>query len=250
MLLAADIGNTTVSFGVFSGNELVFSKKISSEKQADYSHYLFKINEILSEYKEINKCIISSVVPELTDKIALAVKTVTAIEPIFAGAENHCGFNTDILPVCEIGSDLVAASVGATEKYGVPCLVADLGTATKILVIDKDKKFLGCTIAPGMKISLDALFNGASLLSETELSKPQRHVGRNTTECIQSGVVNGTAAMIDGMFRRITKETQFQNPFLIVTGGNGKFVADCFEEKIIFDENLVLYGLKAIAEGS
>lgn len=254
MLLAIDIGNTSITLGFYKGDELLFVSKMLTDKSKcsmEYSENLLGIlgrNKISA--KDFDTCVLSSVVPCLTDIIANAVHKLMGIMPILVGEENHGNFKTDILPISQIGSDLIAGSVGANAKYQLPCLVADLGTATKILVIDGDGKFRGCTIAPGIKISLDALSNGTALLPEISLSKPQSCVGTNTVECMQSGIVFGTAAMLDGMFRRISEEMSFKNPTLIITGGYSKGIAECCESDVIYDENLLLHGLKVISENA
>ncbi|MBR3095865.1 MAG: type III pantothenate kinase, partial [Clostridia bacterium] len=115
----------------------------------------------------------------------------------------HDGFVTDVIPVSQVGADLITAAVAAKAKYPLPCLVADLGTATKIIAIDKDGKFLGCTIAPGVKISLNALASGTALLPAISFTMPEKAIGTDTIECMQSGLVFGTAAMLDGMVQRM-----------------------------------------------
>ena len=129
----------------------------------------------------------------------------------------------------------------------MPCLVADLGTATKIIVVDRDGKFVGCTISPGVKISMDALAAKASLLPSVSFKAPKKAVGANTAECIQSGVVFGTAAMLDGLIRRISNELSLENATVVATGGYSKGIIPCCETEIIYDENLILDGLFEIS---
>lgn len=252
MLLAIDIGNTSISLGFYKGDELAFVSRLLSDTQKSSDEYANELLDILKSNhaapETVTDCILSSVVPSLTDTVTQAVKTATGASLLLAGEENYGEFKVDILPVSQIGTDLIAGSVGAIAKYPLPCLVADLGTATKILVIDEEGKFRGCTISPGVKISLDALTNGAALLPEIDFSKPNRCVGTNTAECMQSGIVYGTAAMLDGMLERIKDEMKFGNPSIIATGGYSKGIVSCCKTEIIYDENLVLDGLKVICE--
>lgn len=136
------------------------------------------------------------------------------------------------------------------KKYPLPCLVIDLGTASKILAIDSDGYFLGCAIAPGVKLSLDALAEGAALLPSISFTKPAHAVGTNTAECMQSGSVFGTAAMLDGMTKRMLSELGVKKAAIVATGGLAKGIVTCCETEIIYDENLILDGIKAIYDES
>ena len=147
-----------------------------------------------------------------------------------------------------IGADIIAVSVGAIKKYKLPCLIADLGTATKIVAIDKDGYFRGCTISPGVKISLDALAKKASLLPDISFAKPERVIGENTVECMQSGIVFGTAAMLDGLIKRMKAELGGGDVTVVATGGFSGLIAA--ESKSInkVDKHLTLDGLRLIYE--
>ena len=189
----------------------------------------------------------SCVVPEIEDSVIRAVKMITGKKPAIVGAENHGSFKIDILPVSAVGADLICAAVAAKAKYPLPCLVADLGTATKIIVVDRDGRFVGCTISPGVKISMDALAAKASLLPSVSFKAPKKAVGANTAECIQSGVVFGTAAMLDGLIRRISNELSLKNATVVATGGYSRGIIPCCETEIIYDENLIFDGLLEIS---
>lgn len=247
MLLAIDIGNTNITLGAYKDGSLLFVSRMYTSRHKTSDEFAAKLLEIFRLYEvaasDFSGFVISCVVPEIEGSITRAVKLITGKEPIIVG-EKHCGnFDVDILPVSAIGADLIAAAVAAKAKYPLPCLVADLGTATKIVAVDKNGKFVGCTISPGVKISMDALAEHASLLPPVSFTTPQRAVGTNTVECIQSGVVFGTAAMLDGLTRRIIRELSFENATIVATGGYSRGIIPCCEEKIIYDENLILDGL-------
>ena len=252
MLLTIDIGNTSIKLGAYKNDELLFTDRIATDKDGFCAGYSLKLIDFFErngvDAADFSAVIISSVVPELTTEIAIAVDITICKKPIIVGGRYNGNLRVDILPVSELGADLIAASVGAIEKYPLPCLVADLGTATKILVIDKEGVFRGCTISPGVKISLEALSEKTSLLPEISLEKPERAIGENTVECMQSGIVYGTAAMLDGLIARIKKELGEGEVTVVATGGYGKTISECCETDMIYDENLLLDGLRVIYE--
>lgn len=250
MILTVDIGNTSISMGAYKNGCLIFTARMHTSRKMNADEYAIKLLDIINLYgidaQGFQGVIISSVVPEITDYFSLAVTKITGKEPLLVGEKHHGGLKVEILPVSYLGTDLIAASVGAIKKYPLPCLVADLGTATKILVIDKEGCFRGCTISPGVKISLDALAKNTSLLPGISLSKPEKAIGENTVECMQSGIVYGTAAMLDGLIRRIKNELSENNVTVVATGGYSKTITECCETKMLYDENLLLDGLAEI----
>ncbi len=252
MLLCIDMGNTNITLGCYKNDELLFVSRMYTAKQKSSDEYAIELLDIFNLYNvnptDFSGCIFASVVPQLTDPIVRAVKRTTGIEPLLVGEKYNGELKVKILPVSYLGADLIAGAVAAIAKYPLPCLVADLGTATKILVIDEDGEFKGCTIAPGVKISLDALASGTALLPSISFTKPETCVGRNTVECMQSGSVYGTAAMLDGMIERISEELSFENPTVVATGGYSQGIIPCCKKEITFDENLLLDGLKVIYE--
>ncbi len=252
MLLAIDMGNTNITLGAYKGDELVFVSRLYTSRHKSSDEYAIALLDIFSLYKvspsDFTGCVFASVVPELTQALSLAVKHTTGIEPVIVGGKNYGDLKVEILPVSYLGADLIAGAVGAREKYPLPCLVCDLGTATKILVIDEDGTFRGCTISPGVKISMDALAKNAALLPSISFTTPEKAIGENTTECMQSGIVFGTAAMLDGMIKRIRNELKIEKCSLVATGGYSTGIIPCCEENIIYDENLLLDGLKVIYE--
>jgi len=252
MLLTIDIGNTSITLGAYRNDELLFTTRLLTDRTENAIGYLLKLDDFFTvngvSAADFSGTIISSVVPEVTEHVAVAVDITICKKPLIVGEKYNGNLKVHILPVSYLGADLIAASVGAIAKYPLPCLVADLGTATKILVIDKEGVFRGCTISPGVKISLDALAENTSLLPEIILSKPGRVIGENTVECMQSGIVYGTAAMLDGLIRRIKKELGENDVTVVATGGYSKTVSECCETKMIYDENLLLDGLRVIYE--
>lgn len=251
MVLVIDMGNTNITLGCYDNEKLVFVSRMYTERHKSCDEFAVGLLDILNLYgvspTDFSGAILSSVVPELTDIISKAVNLVIKKKPLLVGKEHNASLKIDILPIDQLGADLICGCVGAIKKYPLPCLVVDMGTATKILAIDKDGYFVGCTISPGVKISLDALASNAALLPSISFTKPERVAGRNTVECMQSGCVYAAAATIDGLSSRIIKELHFENATIISTGGYSKGIVPCCETKgIIYDENLLLDGLKAI----
>ena len=250
MILVIDIGNTNISFGCHDGARNSFTARMATDRNKTEDQYGAQMLEILSLYRanvnDITDAAISSVVPELTEIIALAAEMITKKKPLVVGPGVKCGLNIKIDNPAQLGSDLVCTAVGAAEKYELPCLVLDLGTATKISVLDEDGAFLGCTISPGVMLSLNALSSGASLLPSLYLDKPTTSIGTNTVKSMQAGVVLGTAAMLDGMCGKIEKELGKPVRTVAATGGiAGRIVPFC-ERAIVHDPDLIFDGIMSI----
>lgn len=250
MILAIDIGNTNITVGGYDGERLVFVSRMYTARNKTGDEYAIGLMDLIRFNRfspdDFDGAVLSSVVPQLTEVFSRAVSMTIKKQPVLVGAEHHGGLKVEILPVSQLGADLIAGCVGALSKYPTPCIVADLGTATKLLVLDKDGYFSGCIIAPGVKISLDALASSAALLPSISFTKPDSVIGTNTVECMQSGSVYGTAAMLDGLIRRIKEELGEEKVTVVATGGYSRGIIPCCEEPVIFDENLILDGLRVI----
>jgi type III pantothenate kinase len=249
VILAADIGNTNITLGIYENDKPVCISRLATQRHRTSEQYAIELNAILNLEKldkKITGAIISSVVPELTRIFKNAIEKVTDCDALVvaAGVKNGLKIITDNPK--ELGADLVCGAVGAISQYPLPCLVMDLGTATKISVIDEGGLFAGCTIAPGIGISLDALSMRTSQLPAIELSAPEHAIGTNTIECIRSGTVLGNAAMLDGMAIRLERELGTPIKSLVATGGLAKEIVACCEKDIIFNKDLILQGLLTI----
>ena len=250
MLLVIDAGNTNVTIGVYKEDELLFVSRLATDRAVTGDEFairllsIFELNGIAPE--EIEGSIISSVVPEHTRSIKLGVRKVTKTEPIILGPGVKTGLNIKLDNPAELGADLAATAVGALSQYELPCVMVDLGTATKLTVLDSDGSFLGGSIAPGILISLDALANGASMLSSISLHSPKATIGTNTTECLRSGIVFGTAEMLDGILDRIEAELSSPPKTIVATGGLATIVVKHCRHEMIYNADLLLEGLKVI----
>lgn len=252
MLLTVDIGNTNITIGVFKDDELLFTSRLATDRKRTADQYAVELLNVFKLHSAVisdfNGAIISSVVPEVTDALKSAVITITGKAPQILSTDIGSGLKVINNINGQIGADIAAVSVGAINKYPLPCFILDLGTATKIILLDETGQFMGCTISPGVGISLYALASRTSQLPTINLETPSSSVGTNTIDCMKSGIVYGTAAMLDGLTDRM--ETDFGHPVrtIIATGGLSREIVKNCNKEIIYDNNLILDGLKYIYE--
>lgn len=249
MLLALDVGNTNVTIGVYDREELLFVSRMATDSARMEDQYAIELLDILGLHKvdreAITGAVLSSVVPKLTEYISAAVKRIFGFRPLVVSYESLEGLKISIRHPETTGPDLIAGYVAAKELYGCPCIVIDMGTATTITVIDKEGALLGGGIVPGVGISLDALTSRAALLSSISLDTPAHVIGRDTVECLQSGMVYGTASMLDGFCDRIEEELGYPCR-VVATGGLAGQVVRCCRRKVELSDTLLLDGLKLI----
>ena len=249
MLLALDVGNTNVTIGVYDGEELLFVSRMATDSARMEDQYAIELLDILGLHKvdreAITGAVLSSVVPKLTEYISAAVKRIFGFRPLVVSYESLEGLKISIRHPETTGPDLIAGYVAAKELYGCPCIVIDMGTATTITVINKEGALLGGGIVPGVGISLDALTSRAALLSSISLDTPAHVIGRDTVECLQSGMVYGTASMLDGFCDRIEEELGYPCR-VVATGGLAGQVVRCCRRKVELSDTLLLDGLKLI----
>ena len=249
MLLVFDIGNTNITMGCYYKDKLLFVSRLATEVFRKSDQYAVEIKEILNMHIEdntyINGAIISSVVPQLTDTISESIKLLTNTDVICVNNNLKTGLVINIDDPSELGADLIVGCVAAKNKFKLPCIVFDIGTATTICVIDENGCMIGGTIMPGLEISLEALMSRAALLNTVYLKEPKELIGKNTNDCICSGIIFGTASMIDGMIERI-QEYVGKKCSVVATGGLAGKIVKHSKTKIEFCENLLLEGLKLI----
>lgn len=253
MLLVIDVGNTNIKVGVYDGDKLRFISRMATDSSRLGDQYaveimlLLKLNNI--ELQQIDKAAIGSVVPPITSSLKNAVKMLFDIDAYIVSYNTAVGFKTSIINPEESGADLIMACVAGKEIYEPPCIIIDMGTATKLLVLDKQGVMLGGCIIPGMEISLNALFSNAALLTSVGLETPEKVIGNSTISCIQSGAVHGTAAMLDELCDRMEAELGYSCQ-VVATGGLAEKVIGSCRREIIYDDSLVLKGLKILCENS
>ncbi len=249
MLLTIDIGNTNINLGVFDGERLSMSARLSTDRQKTDDQFAIDFVNLFSVYgvdlKSIEGTVISSVVPEITVHVKNAVKHLTDKKVIVLSPGVKTGLNILIDNPAQLGADLAAGAVGTVDNYPLPAFIIDLGTATKICAVDENRGFRGCMIAPGVAISLIALTDTSSLLPAISLEPPKKRCGTNTVESMQSGIVLGTASMIDGILDRFASELG-EPKTIVATGGLSSFIVPVCKREMVLDSNLILKGLKAI----
>lgn len=249
MILAIDIGNTSIALGGFEGDELKFVGRLSTDVKKTDDEYASKIMNILALHnvhkENVDGAIISSVVPALNSVIKNAIRLVYDIDALMVCP----GIKTGIGILCDspssVGADLICSCVAANILYSSPALIIDIGTATKMIVTNKNGAFIGVSIIPGVMMGLKALSNGTAQLPQVGLEAPATVIGKNTVDCMKSGVIFGHASLIDGMIDRINAEVGEELP-VIVTGGYASALVSHCNHKMIYDEYLVLKGLNII----
>ena len=251
MHILIDIGNSTIVIALAnSEGNITATWRFKTKKEETASFFRYELKQGLRKYSievaDIKNITISSVVPEVNDDIAQAVSDLIGITPHFFSVNDAKGIITiDVESPSQLGKDRIADAIGATTCYGVPAIVIDFGTATTIGVIDENRVFKGGIIIPGVKTSLSALSSRASQLPSITIEKPHHIIGRNTLECMQSGIVYGTAAMIDGLIDQIA-DSFSTPPHIIATGGMSKTIVPHCKHQITIDPYLLFKGLQII----
>lgn len=250
MILAIDIGNTNIVVGGLEEDKILFTERISTNWTKTELEYAIDFKTILDlhhvAYNTIEGGIISSVVPQLTGIVKLASEKILKQHKILIlGPGIKTGLNIKLDNPAEMGADRVADAVAAIAEYPVPLVIVDMGTATTISVVDDKKNFIGGMIVPGVRVSLDALAQRASQLNGISIEEPKNFIGKNTVDCMKSGLLYGNASMIDGMIDRVERELG-QKVTVIASGGLSKRIVPHCVHNIIHDENLLLKGLRII----
>ena len=252
MILAIDVGNTNIVVALFDGEELKNSWRISTDKNKTSDEIGITLCQ-LTEHSgisadQIEDVIISSVVPPIMHSLCNAIRKYIKCEPIVVGPGVKTGLNIKYDNPKEVGADRIVNAVGAIHKYGKPLILVDFGTATTFCAIDRNGDYLGGVIAPGVKVSMNALFERAAKLPRVEIKKPQTAIGRNTISSMQSGAVYGQAGQVDRIVAEIKKELQEDDVKVIATGGLSVLIAPESDSIDFVDKTLTLDGLRIIYE--
>lgn len=249
MLLAIDIGNTNIVIGGIQDNEIAFEARIATDHIKTSDQYAVEIKNILSLFEvrpgEIRDCIISSVVPPVLNSVRTGVVKVIGKHPIVVGPGIKTGLNILMDTPSQVGSDRIVIAVAALSEYKPPLTLLDMGTATTIEVVGEGSTYLGGCIIPGVRVSLEALTSRTAQLPGIQLDRPKRVIGKNTVDCMRSGVMYGAAAMIDGMLDRVEEELGYPTT-VIATGGMARFIVPMCRREIRLEKDLLLKGLNII----
>lgn len=249
MLLAIDIGNTSISLGGFVNDEIVFRSKLTAVRLKSSDEYAALIKSTSAihnvDIADIDAAIIVSVVPSLTHTLAKALG-VFNIKTTIVGPGIKTGLNIRVDTPSQVGADMICNCVAALDEFQGPLIVVDFGTATTLSVVNEQKQFIGCVITSGLKLAADALSSGCALLPDINMYTPKRLIGKNSGESINSGLVYGHAFMVDGFIERIKSENGFENLNVVSCGGFAQLVSPLCKEQIHINSDLSLYGLNKI----
>lgn len=249
MLLAIDIGNTNIVMGCIRDDEILFKARIATDRTRTSDQYGVEIKNMLEAFgikkEDIHDCIISSVVPPVFNSVKTGVLKVIGKQPMVVGPGLKTGLNIQVDSPSQVGSDRIVIAVAALAEYTAPLILMDLGTATTIEVVEPENVYMGGVIIPGVRTSLDALVNKAAQLPGISLDQPKKVIGTNTVDCLRSGMMYGTAAMLDGIIDRMEEELGHTS-ILIATGGMAQFVTPLCKHSIILEKDLLLKGLNIL----
>ena len=246
MILAIDIGNTNIVLGGLEGEKILFEARMATDLIKTSDQYCAELKSMLALFEvtpeAISGSIISSVVPPVLNSFKTAIRKLTGKACLVVGPGVRTGLSIRMENPAEVGSDLIVAAVAAIAEYGAPLLLVDMGTATTITAVDETGTFVGGCICPGVKISMEALTGRTAQLPGISLDEPQKAIGKNTRDCMRSGIMFGAAAMLDGLLDRM--EAELGTPVKVVaTGGIARFVIPLCRRELIYDRSLMLKGL-------
>ena len=251
MLLAIDIGNTNIVIGGIQGKDIVFEARIATDHIKTSHQYGVEIKTILYLFdinpRDIQDSIISSVVPPVFNSVRTGIIKLIQKDPMVVGPGIKTGLNIQMDAPSQVGSDRIVIAVAALAEYEPPLTLLDLGTATTIEVVGKGRTYLGGCIIPGVRISLEALTTRTAQLPGIRLDRPKRVIGKNTVECMRSGIMYGTAAMVDGMLDRVEEELGYSTT-VVATGGMAQFIVPLCRREIKLEKDLLLKGLGILYE--
>ena len=251
MILAIDVGNTNIVLGGMRDGKQIFSARIASDRSKTADQYAIDIQGVLKLYDirpdEIEGGILSSVVPYLQSVIPQAVKILTGVDLMIVGPGIKTGLNIRTDNPASVGSDLIVAAVAARAKYKTPIAIVDMGTATTLSLVAHDNEYMGGMIIPGLWTSMNALSANAAQLPYIDLVGPAKLIGTNTVDCMRSGAINGTAAMLDGLLDRLEEELG-ESVTPVITGGLSGVIAPVCRRRFHLEPDILIDGLMILYE--
>ena len=246
MILTIDIGNSNIVLGGVKDDQIVFEARLRTEATKTSDEYCLDVKSLMDVYgveaAQVEGAIIASVVPQVLNSFQTAIKKLTGKTALVVGPGLKTGLNILLENPGQTGADLVVGSVAALREYEAPLTVIDMGTATTVSVLDKNGAYIGGAIIPGVKISMDALTDRTALLPGLQLDQPKRAIGRNTVDAMRSGIMMGTACMLDGIIERMEEELGYKTK-VIATGGIAKFIIPLCRREMVYDKDLLTKGL-------
>lgn len=245
MLLTADIGNTNITLGLYDNGVYINEFRLASDKDLSGEEYEILLKSLFKDYV-IDGCVIASVVEELNIKFKRAVDNVFGIKSVFVSYDINLGITVSTDNPREVGADRIANAVAAAKLYRGAVIVIDFGTATSFDIINSNKEFLGGVIAPGINTQMKCLKSSTSKLPKIDVSISQKAIGHNTTDAILSGVIRGTACMVDGLVAQCEAELG-EKATIVATGGYCGLIANYLKRPFDYvNPTLTLEGLRFI----
>lgn len=250
MILALDAGNTNIVLGcIDDDNKIVFEARVATDHSKTEYQYAVEFKSLFEiagiDLHQIDGAIMSSVVPPLVTILKKSVEFIVGISPLVVGPGLKTGLNITLDNPAQLGSDQVVDAVAALDKYTPPLIIFDMGTATTVSVIDKNRNYMGGMIIPGVKVSQEALTSRTSQLPKISIEPPKKVIGKNTIDCMKSGAIFGNASMVDGIVERMEQEIG-ESATVIATGGLSSSIIPFCKRNIIVDNDLLIRGLKII----
>jgi len=247
MFLALDLGNTHVKLGLFRGPKLVRAWKFAAEVRRTADELALLVAGLLgARVRAVRRAAIASVVPAQEPGLKEACARLFGREPAVVDHRSRLGFTVGYEPPSDVGADRLADAAAALALVGAPVIVADFGTALTVNVVDRRRVYLGGAIAPGPTLALDALFRRAARLPQVALGAPRAAVGRSSLESLRSGVVLGSAALVDGLLERVFRELG-ERPPVIATGGAAAVIVPHARHLKRIEPDLTLHGIRLVA---
>ena len=251
VLLAIDIGNSTISVGLFGQEKkLCFLAVLDTDRRKTADQISIDLMNLFTLYRydirDVDDAIVCSVVPPLNFMMQKALTRLLGKPPMVVGPGVKTGLNIRLSVQTQVGADIVADAVSALEKFPAPIITIDMGTATTIGVISEGRNYEGGLLLPGVNVSLEALSRRAAQLPDISLQHPKALIGKNTEDCMRSGIVYGTAGMLDGIIDRIREEFPGKEVSVVATGGNAPVIVRYCRNKIVYDKYLLMDGLWTI----
>ena len=249
MILTIDVGNANIVIGLVKHDKILFDAKLRTDITKTSDEYCIDLKMLMDVYKiqteQIQGSIIASVVPQVLNSMQSAVRKLTGKSALVVGPGLKTGLNIQIENPSQTGADLVASAVAALQEHEAPLIIVDMSSTTTMTVLDKNGTLIGGSFGPGVKMSLDALTDRTALLPGLQLDQPRKVIGRNTTDCMRSGVMLGAACMVDGMVERMEQELGYRAT-VIATGSIARFIVPMCRRDVIYDKDLLVKGLAAL----
>lgn len=251
MLLAIDVGNSNTSVGLFDKDKnLRFLASLDTDNRKTADQISIDLMNLFTlyhyHYSDVTGAILCSVVPPLNFMMEKALTRLLGKPPMIVGPGVRTGLNIRLTNQTQVGADIVADAVAALEKFEPPIITIDMGTATTIGVISQERTYEGGLLLPGVNVSLEALSRRAAQLPAISIQHPKSLIGKNTEDCMRSGIVYGSAGMLDGVIDRVRELFPGQEVSVVATGGNAPVIVRYCRNPIIYDKYLLMNGLWTI----